>query len=231
MRKLCRPAPGPKCLERLQRSASSWTDVSPAQKDEIWEKIEEMQGRLCAYCESELGHKNRHLEHFYPQSKQPDWRFEWSNIFGSCSSSDHCGNYKDAPKSPPYNAALLIKPDEDDAEYYFRCFEDGQLIPCATLTPDERARAESTLTAFNLNHHTLTTRRRYHYKLRDQNFLSQLHAWLSDATTTEEFALIDEAIQEELHELQNSPCAAGARQYYRDLQSELEHKQSSSVDA
>ena len=82
MRKLER-GPAPACLSRYRHGANNWKDVSAEDKQEIWQKIDDMQRQRCAYCEGSLRADKRHIEHFRQKGRDPKVTFLWSNLFGS----------------------------------------------------------------------------------------------------------------------------------------------------
>ena len=53
MKLLQRPDP-PVCLSDYQHGEHNWDDVSPDDKQTIWQSLDDMQGNFCAYCECRL---------------------------------------------------------------------------------------------------------------------------------------------------------------------------------
>lgn len=159
MHKLQRGA-APVCLIRYQHGRDNWSAVTRDDKLEIWRELEVMQGVRCAYCESEIGDGNRHIEHFRQKGRDATVTFLWSNVFGSCNSEDSCGKHKD--NCGAYNPGDLLKPDVDDADDYFIFVSDGSIAPRADLDAARKQRAEETLRIFNLaaQHGALRQRRR-----------------------------------------------------------------------
>lgn len=144
----------PKCLVKYKHGRDCWSDTSPspAERSEIWEKLNLMQGRRCAYCECDLDFDNeRHIEHFRQRATHlyPQGTFEWTNLFGSCGKKNSCGNHKD--KSGSYNHADLIKPDVDNPEFFFQFHTDGKISIRNGLNENEHHRAAETLRIFNLD--------------------------------------------------------------------------------
>ena len=117
MRKLER-GPAPTCLSKYRHGANNWNDLTADDKKELWQKLDDMQGQRCAYCEGELRADKRHIEHFRQKGRDPKVTFLWSNLFGSCNRFENCGKYKD--ELPPYTTTDLIKPDDEDPEHFFR---------------------------------------------------------------------------------------------------------------
>ena len=154
MHKLTRPNE-PTGLSHYQHGRDKWDNVSQEHREEIWQKIHEMQKGRCAYCEFwiKTTSKKCHIEHFRQQSRYPQGTFSWSNLFGSCNRKDSCGKHKDSPKNPlkGYCHRDLIKMDDEDPENFLTFLPDGKVFPTKGLSrPDER-RAEKTIRIFNLN--------------------------------------------------------------------------------
>lgn len=148
MRKLQRGA-APACLSKFRHGAKNWGDVSPADKAEIWQELEIMQDRRCAYCEGEISPSNRHIEHLRQKGRDPTVTFEWSNLFGSCNREDSCGEHKD--RCPIYPPQVLIKPDSEDPELYLVFDHHGGVTPRSSLGAADRHRATETIRIFNLD--------------------------------------------------------------------------------
>lgn len=164
MRKLTRPKEAPRCLIRAQESGSTnWEKLRGADRRQIWERLNEMQYMLCAYCEGTFTKDDSHIEHLYPRSKYEGLTFEWKNLFGSCNNELTCGIFKDSARNPhQINHELLIKPDQDDPRHYFRYYHNGKISAKSGLTTEQYLRAKETIKAFNLNNSTLTAiRNRY----------------------------------------------------------------------
>ncbi|MGZ8218354.1 retron Ec78 anti-phage system effector HNH endonuclease PtuB [Methylomagnum sp.] len=150
MRKLERDPNGPRCLKRYRHGRDQWDQVTSEEKAAIWEKLDAMQGRRCAYCEDAIKDGERHIEHFRQCFSYRQGTFDWANLFGSCNRENSCGKHKD--RCGTYDPAALIKPDVDDPEHFFLFVSDGTIAIRADLSDaEERRRAEETLRIFNLN--------------------------------------------------------------------------------
>lgn len=158
MRKLTRCA-SPSCLGQFRHGANNWGDVAGAQKKEIWQFLESMQGPRCAYCEASIGEGDRHIEHFIQKGRDPSQTFAWSNLFGSCNRGDSCGKHKDTIRRP-YVDSDLIKPDTDDPEQWLAFDGHGSVRARHGLTTANSRRAEETIRIFNLNGVLKAIRRR-----------------------------------------------------------------------
>jgi uncharacterized protein (TIGR02646 family) len=154
MHKLERDPRGPNCLRRYQHGLAQWNSATPTpdEKVAIWEKLDAMQGRRCAYCEAGISDGARHIEHFRPRGRYPQGTFDWTNLFGSCNRQESCGKHKDdRKKCGDYNPDDLIKPDVDDPEDFFLFVSDGTIAIRDGLSDAARRRAEETLRVFNLD--------------------------------------------------------------------------------
>lgn len=164
MRSIIR-VPSPKCLGAAQPS-TKWDELAPTCKEEIRESLGQMssspEGPLCHYCESAIQWKsNRHsIEHLYPRNRFPDKTLEWSNLYLSCKTPDHCDQYKDAPGHQSYDPADLVRPDIDNPDAFFQFLPDGRVIPRSDIACTDRDRAETTISVLGLNAPRLVTRRR-----------------------------------------------------------------------
>ena len=138
----------PDCLGQYHHGLQNWSHVTPNDKAEIWRELDAMQGQRCAYCEADSSNGKKHIEHFRQKDCDPSKTFDWRNLFGSCDRETSCGKHKD--RYPRYNPDDLIKPDEEDPEYFFLFVSDGTIAIRERLNADDKRRAEVTLLAFNL---------------------------------------------------------------------------------
>jgi len=142
----------PICLANYQHGHHVWDDVSAADRAQIRQQLEVMQGRRCAYCEGSLDVLGHHIEHFRrkAQGHFPQLTFAWSNLFWSCDQKDSCGHYKDHGAGV-YNPDDLIDPSVDDPDVFFRFRTDGTINVRSGLQALDEHRAEETLRVFSLN--------------------------------------------------------------------------------
>lgn len=152
MHKLDRPT-APSCLKNYQHGQHNWGHVSHDDKNEIWQQLDIMQQKRCAYCEATLennnGDRKAHIEHLRQRDRYPQGTFQWQNLFGSCNRQHSCGNYKD--KLPPYNHKDIIKMDEENPEDFFLFITDGTIAINSNLSEQDTRRAQETLRIFNLD--------------------------------------------------------------------------------
>jgi len=157
----------PQCLGKFKHGRNRWSEVSSADKNEIWTALEAMQGQRCAYCEADISQGKKHIEHFKQRVRYPQGTFDWANLFGSCNRSDSCGKHKD--NCGPYRHEDLLKPDEEDPEKYLTFVVDGSIVPRHGLPLKDKHRAAETLRIFNLDHERGPLRR-----MREQAILGYL---------------------------------------------------------
>lgn len=153
-------ASSPVCLTTLSPTIHTWEDMNKKRrKAQVWTEIYKFQDKFCAYCESDAfqGEASGHIEHFYHKG-EPRYRgltFTWSNLFGCCSSTTHCGHYKDQILEGgivrQYDPNLILKPDIDDPEEYFQFLPSGKIKTKDGLDDVKINRAEETIRALNLN--------------------------------------------------------------------------------
>ena len=147
MHQLIRPITPPACLTHYRHGTNQWTEVTPAEKTEIWEQLDVMQKGRCAYCECALPVQNdyyvAHIEHFRQRGRYPQGTFEWVNLFGSCNRKDSCGKHKDESGAYPHED--LIKPDIEDPEHFFLFVSDGSIAIRQGLSAAEQHRATENL--------------------------------------------------------------------------------------
>jgi uncharacterized protein (TIGR02646 family) len=200
MHKLDRPIT-PTCLSLYQHRRDNWGNLTPDHKNEIWLKLDEMQQRRCAYCESVIKtdrkNSNSHIEHFRQRRNYLQGTFLWSNIFGSCNRQDSCGKYKD--NLPPYNHQDLIKMDAEDPEAFFEFLPDGNVAPIKGLTSANKKRAEETIRIFNLNGSLRQIR-----KTAIKGYLQTAEELASYAAEFDETVWL-QLLQNELDEIKNLP--------------------------
>lgn len=151
MHKLTRTQPGPAGLRRYRHGKDKWEMGSPTPEEraEIWTLLAAMQTDRCAYCETQIGPDNRHIEHFHQRDRFPQGTFDWGNLFGSCMRQESCGLHKD--RCGRYEPADLIQPDIDDPEDFLVFSPDGAVHPRANLPPRNHHRALETIRILNLN--------------------------------------------------------------------------------
>lgn len=189
----------PSCLSLCDHRHHSWDDPSsPLDKAQVRQSLGEMQGTLCAYCESEV-YSGGHIEHFRRKNQlhHPELTFAWDNLFLSCGSTVTCGHFKDRPgRGRHYDPRDLIKPDQDDPDTFFYFFSSGEIRLRHGLSPSDKRRATETIRVFGLDDGALGASRRRaleQYRRMDPeltDFLDELERRLSHKTQNRELFTI-----------------------------------------
>jgi len=201
MHKLERPK-APDCLEDFQHGRNNWSYVSHNDKEVIWQQLDVMQQKRCAYCENTLqdkkGNRKAHIEHLRQRNRYPQGTFQWDNLFGSCNRNNSCGNYKD--RLPLYNHADIIKMDIEDPEHFFLFVSDGTIVIRSELSEQDKDRAQETLRVFNLD--SMNGSLRHMRKIAIQGYLQTAEELLQLATEfdrEEWYPLLQEEINKTKH--------------------------------
>ncbi|WP_176517537.1 retron Ec78 anti-phage system effector HNH endonuclease PtuB [Pseudomonas faucium] len=149
MRRLNREVEPPEGLRRYRHGRDQWSSITLEHRQGIWDKLDAMQGKRCAYCEADINHERRHIEHFRQRDRYPQGTFDWHNLFGSCNRTGTCGKLKD--NCGLYHHEDLIKPDIEDPEAFLVFTPNGSVQPRANLSARDRNRAEQTIRILGLN--------------------------------------------------------------------------------
>lgn len=151
MRSLDRTAvAAPPCLGQYRHGTHTWGDVGPPDKQQIRAHLEQLQGRMCAYCEGPLDSLGQHIEHFRRKHHFPRLTFDWVNLFWSCDRDDSCGRFKDHDAGA-YDSDDIIDPCLDSPDRFFRFRSDGAIDVRVDLSLRDEHRARETLRVFNLD--------------------------------------------------------------------------------
>lgn len=151
MHKLHRDPVAPTGLANYRSGRDPWGQQSPnfQERQEIWTKLNAMQGHRCAYCEAAIKEGERHIEHFRQRGRYSQGTFAWDNLFGSCNRQGSCGDFKD--KCGHYSHSDLIKPDIEDPESFLIFSQHGSVTPRSGLNAANQQRAKETIRILNLN--------------------------------------------------------------------------------
>lgn len=205
MKKLNRPV-APNCLKKLKASSPNKWIISDSDKSEIWQALNAMQIFFCAYCERALIEENCHIEHLTPQYilKKLKGRsiYEWSNLFGSCDHSDHCGRYKDEQVTD-YDATNLIRPDTEDPARYLVFLPNGHIVIKDNLDESGIIKATETIRVLNLESSRLVNLRQK--KISEfQMRLSELRDLIECSNGEDDEEIIRKEIMSLQHDVANS---------------------------
>ena len=210
MHRLHRDPQAPACLKRYQHGRDTWgmQSPTPAEREEIWVKLNTMQGHRCAYCEVGIQPGAQEIEHFRQRSRYPQGTFDWHNLFGACKDKGTCGDHKD--KCGDYDHTLLIKPDVDDPDEFLVFDPQGGVHPKARLTPDKHRRAQETIRILNLTGGGLPHMRR----AAASGYLQQLELWADYASQFPEedwLPIVEQELAQELAQTAHLPFATAIR--------------------
>lgn len=210
MHHLHRGSQAPACLQHYRYGRDNWgmQSPTPAERCDIWDKLNAMQGSRCAYCEAEISEGKRHIEHFRQRSRYPQGTFDWHNLFGSCDRDGVCGRHKD--QCGQYHHADLIKPDVDDPDEFLVFDSQGGVHPKAGLVLDKHHRAHETIRILNLAGGGLPHMRR----AAALGYLQQVEHWAEYASQflEEEWRpIVEQELAQELANTAHLPFATAIR--------------------
>lgn len=161
MRKLDKGEPIPSFTEFVRlHHPTNWEeakDVSRAWRDYIWESE---QHRLSGYTEEPLRQDSSHIDHFRKQSLFNTLVFDWGNYIVDGKNDTYGARHKDRVVRNRGDNEKLINPTIEDACRLFKYELNGRITLAEGLNDNDRARAEYTIEAFNLNEDSLAERRK-----------------------------------------------------------------------
>ncbi len=201
--------PAPTALNNYRHGVQNWSCITGTDKQAIRTSLEQMQGKICAYCESSLDDMGQHIEHFRRRAEFPQLTFSWENLYWSCDKSDSCGHFKDN-KADAYNISDIIDPCCDNPDHFFRFRADGTISIRPGLSTADSRRAAETLRVLNLaqDHGRLKNMRR-----------NAVAGYLKIVEDLQEFDEADkrELIQEELNKISGCPFSTVIRHVLTDF--------------
>ena len=120
------------------------------------------QSQLCGYTEIYINEvKDGDIDHYRKRSIFPQLTFDWNNLIVAIKDSDFGANYKDNKyriKENDYDN--IFNPVTDNVENYFEYTTWGKVTAKATISEADTQKADRTIEVFNLNHKSLTDRRK-----------------------------------------------------------------------
>lgn len=153
-----------------------FTDFVKKNNPKQWEKLphdiryksrryilENEQNRLCGYTEISLNEESNsyHIDHFEKREHNQNKIFDWNNLIVSTSDEDYGGKYKDNQYKIKSNGyGNIFNPVVEDMSQYLQYYEDGEIAAKEGIDPKIKQKVEETIKAFNLNHKTLTHKRK-----------------------------------------------------------------------
>ena len=216
MRKLER-SPAPACLSRYKHGRDSWTVITESEsyKDDIWQQLTDMQNAFCAYCESRLHDRKRHIEHFFKRENFPQLTFDWGNIFGSCNELDSCGNHKDHKTQRSIDLSKVCKPDTMNPAQYLLFLSDGHVMPRDELEPADAEIAENTINVFNLSGSPKLVGKRRAAMRAERPLAEAYFQAMNDCLGEPELeSLLDQELEVELARISSSEYSVALRQVW-----------------
>jgi uncharacterized protein (TIGR02646 family) len=152
-----------------KKEPSFFTEFIHSEKPESWNDMREIKYRIrqhmlrneqnqqCAYTEIRINPDSTvsHIDHYLKQEWYKDSIFDYHNLFTSCNSEFFAAKHKDKRiEIKDYNN--LINPSIEDPADYFEYTMNGFIV----AKDPNNIKAETTIRLFNLNHRTLTERRK-----------------------------------------------------------------------
>lgn len=169
MRKINKGQPSPLFNDFVSKnSPSAWGDLhGEGVPREVYEDaksvmLSDEQEQLCGYTEIHINEvKDGHIDHYRKRDLFPNLTFDWNNLVVALKDSDFGANYKDnrsGINGDDYDN--IFNPVIDNVENYFDYTTWGKVTAKATISEADTRKADKTIEVFNLNHKSLTDRRK-----------------------------------------------------------------------
>lgn len=161
MRKVDKGAPMPSFTDFVsQHHPSRWEDARDV--SHTWREyiLEYEQHRLSGYTEEPVRLDSSHIDHFRKQSLFNALVFDWNNFIVDSKNETYGAKHKDHVVRTREENEKLINPATEDASRFFKYELNGRVTLAEGLSDKDRARADYTMAAFNLNESGLVERRR-----------------------------------------------------------------------
>ncbi len=134
MRKITKTIP-PISFETFKQSfkdnngrEATFGDLLANEKRKLKEELIKEQYGLCCYCMKRIDWYNSHVEHFIPQSVEPDKDMDYYNMLASCNGYDDKGENCGHKKDNWYSEYLTVSPLMDICEQVFKFTPDGRIL-------------------------------------------------------------------------------------------------------
>lgn len=117
---------------------------------------------LCGYTELPINDIQRsHVDHYRKKSLFTDMEFDWNNFVISVIDNNFGANHKDNNYcNCKEDYCQILNPIEDSCECYFEYTNLGEIEPKKGIEQSIQEKARKTIEVFNLNHESLTERRK-----------------------------------------------------------------------
>ena len=161
MRKINKGAPIPSFTKFVsQYHPTRWEDAKDV--SHTWREyiLKYEQYRLSGYTEEPVRLDRSHIDHFRKQSLFNALVFDWNNYIVYSKNETYGAKYKDSVVRTREENEKLINPVAEDASRFFSYGLNGKITLAEGLNDEDRARAEYTMEAINLNESSLVDRRR-----------------------------------------------------------------------
>lgn len=160
MRKLDKGVPMPSFIEFVNKHhPTRWEDARDV--SHTWREyiLEYEQHLLSGYTEEPVRLDASHIDHFRKQSLFNALVFDWNNYIVDSNNETYGAKHKDLVVHTREENEKLINPAAEDASRFFKYELSGRITLAEGLNDHDRARAEYTMEAFNLNEGSLVERR------------------------------------------------------------------------
>jgi uncharacterized protein (TIGR02646 family) len=137
-----------------QKQSDAWSRIN-IDKDVLREHIlVEEQNLMCAYCEKKINvsRQKSNTDHFKTRHAYPELTLEYSNLFVSCKSPNHCESIKDKFGLEKKDFDNILNPLHDKQIDNFKYTSFGEIEPL-------NEKAKFTKECFNLNSISLVEER------------------------------------------------------------------------
>lgn len=137
-----------------------WYALCNPQKGQVHEALLAEQGHVCIYCGKRIttAFRSSHIEHFRPQSTYGAFRFDWTNLFGSCGPTGEAGTPKtcgDAKGNWDPHGTPHVNPTDPQCAQRFSYDGNGAITPAVSGDVD----AQTMITKLRLDDDSLNLER------------------------------------------------------------------------
>lgn len=162
MRQIVKETPAMSWKKAARRNVNAtWEALTPGERRAAAETLAREQHSWDGYTERllRLDDKNTHIDHFRKRTLFPQLTFDWENLILAEHSTEYGAdakdNYSELKVRNKEDYQNLIDPVHEDPHQYFSYLMDGEMVPRAGLTEEERWKALFTIDCFCLNNMVL----------------------------------------------------------------------------